>query len=292
MARQLVAISTAIAATTESETSTNNLQLSAVIDQWQVQYARFISYSSSTLKSTHPSLTPIQKHRLRGGTWISAADAACVKLNYHQSPAGLEDAVLVLSLGSRVLIVRIIVTLMCSKYCAISLAIQKFGLRFLTAYDAEKFMNVLKEILEKETPLQLQCSEFNSELSSQAEIIPSNEPANQIEGDWECATSVDNSIQPMLPSYEFNAAEDSVSQERTRDYEPAMTMSEFPPSFTELLKNCVPEVDKGCFAFLSCHIILSILFNYSQQYLEGTSFKDLLATVENVVSELGDDLVF
>ncbi|KAL0408579.1 UNVERIFIED_CONTAM: protein POOR HOMOLOGOUS SYNAPSIS 1 [Sesamum radiatum] len=87
----------------ELETPTQSSQSFAVIDQWQVQYARFINYRSSTLRRTHPSLTPIAKSRLRRGTWMSTV-SGCLKLIYEQSSTGWDDAVLVLSLGSRVLV--------------------------------------------------------------------------------------------------------------------------------------------------------------------------------------------
>lgn len=99
MAGTVLAIST----NSELENSTHNSRISAVIDEWQVQFARFINYSSSTFRRTHPSLTPMTNYRLRRGTWISTASAS-VKLIYERSSSGLDDAVLVLSLRSRVLV--------------------------------------------------------------------------------------------------------------------------------------------------------------------------------------------
>ncbi|XP_011071295.1 protein POOR HOMOLOGOUS SYNAPSIS 1 [Sesamum indicum] len=86
----------------ELETPARSSQSFAVIDQWQVQYARFINYASSTLRRTHPSLTPVAKSRLRHGTWMSTV-AGSLKLIYEQSSTGWDHAVLLLSLGSRVL---------------------------------------------------------------------------------------------------------------------------------------------------------------------------------------------
>ncbi|XP_020554565.1 uncharacterized protein LOC105156636 isoform X2 [Sesamum indicum] len=145
-------------------------------------------------------------------------------------------------------------------------------------------MNLVKEILENGRPKLLQCPEFYSELSSQAEVVPSDVPTCRTKVDWQRTASAQN--QPELPSSELNAAQDSESYERMRDYEAADTVSVFPPSFTELLKNCLPAVSEE--KPTECGADLKIQF---MRYLEGTSFKELLATVENVVSELGDDIV-
>ncbi|PIM99906.1 hypothetical protein CDL12_27595 [Handroanthus impetiginosus] len=150
-------------------------------------------------------------------------------------------------------------------------------------------MNVVKELfLENESPLQLQCTEFNSELSSQAEVIPSDGPTYRTKGDLQCTSSVDNRAQPVLTVYKLNADQDSVSNEPIGNHKAAETerMSTFPPSFTQLLKNCQPAdsevkpTEPG-----------QDLKTQFMRYLEGTSFKELLATVESVIGELGDEIV-
>lgn len=50
----------------------------------------------------------------------------------------------------------------------------------------------------------------------------------------------------MLPSSELNAAQYSVTHEGIGDHEAAEAMSVFPPSFTQLMKNCHPAVSEGC----------------------------------------------
>lgn len=87
----------------ERENHERNLQIAAVTDEWKVEYARFINCSSSALKSMHPSLEPVPKNR-HHGNWISATTAASIKLIYERSPAGTDDAVFVLSLGSKILV--------------------------------------------------------------------------------------------------------------------------------------------------------------------------------------------
>ncbi|KAI3452690.1 hypothetical protein Pfo_009354 [Paulownia fortunei] len=299
MAGSVLAISTN---NSELENPTLNSQISAVIDQWQVEYARFINYSSSTCRRTHPSLTPIAKNRLRRGTWISTA-ASSLKLIYHRSSTGLDDAVIVISLRSRVLEEHYISKMHFSwpqvscvsgfpargsraVFVSYKDGIQKFALRFLTINETQKFMNVVKEILENGNPQLLQYPEFNYELSSQAEVISSDGPTCRGDGSWRCTISVDNSTQLMLPSSELNAAQDSAAHDSIGDHEAAETMSVFPPSFTQLLKNCHPAVSEGKPTESGEDLKTQFM-----RYLEGTSFKELLATVENVVSELGDDVV-
>lgn len=94
-------------------------QISAVSDAWRVEYARFVDcqYQSSAFTSTHPSLMPLKRNRIRS-SWIStaAAEAASVQLIYEKTSSGADDAVLVLSLRSKSLV---------------SLGISSFCLNFL-----------------------------------------------------------------------------------------------------------------------------------------------------------------
>ncbi|EYU22521.1 hypothetical protein MIMGU_mgv1a025053mg [Erythranthe guttata] len=276
----------------ESENPAQNPQISATIDQWEVQYGRFVNFSSSTVRLTHPSLA-IPKIRLGRGIWISAA-AASLKLNYQQSFNGLYDASIVISLRSRVLVSLEIrsnertnerleehyISRVCFSWPQVSCVSgfpakgskvvlvsykdgvgqkQKFALRFSDIYEAEKFMNLVKEILENGNRPLLECPEYNCVLSSEAEVISSDGPTYRIEGDLQSTTSVDHSTQPIIPSPEPYLIQYSSSHEMIEDYEDSEAMSAFPPSFTQLLKNCHPEVSQ-----------------------------ELLANVENIVSELGD----
>lgn len=72
-------------------------------DEWQVEYARFVNCRSSAFRSTHPSLEPVPKNRLRGA-WISSSPAASVKLIYERTSSGTDDGVLILSLRSKTLV--------------------------------------------------------------------------------------------------------------------------------------------------------------------------------------------
>ncbi|KAL8532698.1 hypothetical protein ACS0TY_009057 [Phlomoides rotata] len=292
----------AISTYSELENSTLTSQISAVINEWQIRFGRFISYHhSSKFTRTHPSLTPRTGKR---GFWMSTASAsASVKLIYARSPTGLDDAVLVLSLQSEILEEHFISKMHLSWPQASCVSgypargsravfvsykdgadhIQKFALQFLTHYEAENFMNIAKEILKNGSPQQLQSLEFNSGVSSQNEAICSHGPTYKHKGEGQHTASEDSSNQLMHPSSEL--AEYSVSLEGIGKHEAAEAMSAFPPSFTEMMKNCNPAVAE---ANLTESGDLSSQF---VQYLEGTSFKELLDTVDNVISQLGDDMV-
>ncbi|KAL3835599.1 hypothetical protein ACJIZ3_010335 [Penstemon smallii] len=306
MAGSLVPISTS---NSEMQKPTShNSQTSAIIDQWQVQYARFISYSEFSCSHHHPSLTPISastKKRLRGN-WISTA-ATDLKLIYETSPNGSDDAILIISATSRVLEEHYISKMhfswpqvSCvaafpargSKAVFVSYKdglgqIQKFALWFSTIFETEKFMHILKEILENGSVKRLPCSEFSSEISSQAEVVPSDGLAYRPDAYWQHTISADNSTQLMITSSGINADEEFISQERIQDPEASETMSALPPSFTQLLKNCHPAVDEAKPTDSGDNLKTQFM-----QYLEGSSFKELLATVEDVISELGEDILF
>lgn len=94
--------------------TTNKESANHACDEWQIEYARFVNCSSFAFNSTHPSLVPVPKPRLRGA-WISSSISASVKLIYDRTSSGTDDAVLVLSLRSKTL-----VSLKISSSCLIS----------------------------------------------------------------------------------------------------------------------------------------------------------------------------
>ncbi|KAL3645377.1 hypothetical protein CASFOL_010557 [Castilleja foliolosa] len=88
---------------TPTQTHSGHNIMKSINDKWQVQYSRFINYSSVTCTRTHPSLSPVEKSRRSRGSWISTA-AATLKLAYRRSPTGLCESVITISLQSQVLV--------------------------------------------------------------------------------------------------------------------------------------------------------------------------------------------
>ncbi|CAI9779365.1 unnamed protein product [Fraxinus pennsylvanica] len=289
-------------------------QISPIIDQWQIQYARFINCSSSNVSRTRSSLSPlaaVQKQRLRGGTWISSSSfTACLKLVSDHSN-GFSDAILLLSLRAKVLVSpksdRVFVQeehyisklqfswpqVSCvsgfpsrgSRAVFVSYKdgvgqIQKFAIRFLSSFEAENFMNVLKEILDSASQ-GLPC---DSDLSYQDESVRSIGPAYRPEENWQYTTSADTSIHLIPP---IDEAQDSNPQESSQNVADEELLPAFPPSFTSLLMNHCPAANKA----KPAETEEVDLKTQIMQYLEGSSFKDIVDTVENVIKELGDDIL-
>ncbi|CAH9077812.1 unnamed protein product [Cuscuta epithymum] len=179
---------------------------SVVYGRWDVQYARFVLFPSSP-HASHPSLVPhsasTRKAR-RGGKWISTASdtsssTASLKLLALEGTS-LTDQILVVSLGCKILEEHYISRLHFAwpqvscvsgfpsrgtrsvfvSYKDHADQIQKFGLRFLTIYEIEKFMTDLKENMEALRPTPLICHQVASAISSQSEFIPSNEAAHRV----------------------------------------------------------------------------------------------------------------
>ncbi|XP_042005730.1 protein POOR HOMOLOGOUS SYNAPSIS 1-like [Salvia splendens] len=309
--------------------TTNKESEKPACDEWQIEYARFVNCSSSAFNSTHPSLVPVPKSRLRGA-WISSSISASVKLIYERTSSGTDDAVLVLSLRSKTLEVHYISKMYFSWpqiSCVLGVPargsravflsykdgagqMQKFALRFSDICEAEKFMTVVKEILGNGSPPLLQCPELNSEISSQAEAI-SYATIPKSAGELLYTQSVDEapkmepafppgqSTQLMLTSSAFEATQDS------KPLEGVKTEAVYPPSFAQLVNSCRPAVSKDSLpssvvpfdASVTDHLGAATktgsgdLSTQFVKYLEGTPFKELLATVEHVISQLGDDVV-
>lgn len=98
------------------------MAVKAIIEQWEVQYARFVYYPPlSSLEEAaatrHPSFTPhstMKRKRSRGGVWISSSSnsvaseatvssAATLKLTADCS-VGSDDAILNVSLRNKVIV--------------------------------------------------------------------------------------------------------------------------------------------------------------------------------------------
>ncbi|XP_073153235.1 protein POOR HOMOLOGOUS SYNAPSIS 1-like [Henckelia pumila] len=172
--------------------------------------------------------------------------------------------------------------------------IQKFAMHFFIVFETEKFMDVLKEISANGSPSLLEYPGLNSEISSQAEVLPFDGPTCRSHRDWQCVASAETSSQLMLPVLESNAVQEQFVREAIEIREAAETIASFPPSFTQLLNNCNPAVDEVlpvnylCAAKPIKHV--EDLKTQFMRYLEGTSLQEIIATVENFINEFGYDI--
>lgn len=167
--------------------------------------------------------------------------------------------------------------------------IQKFILRFLTIYEIENFMNVLKGKLDNASPAALPCVEFDSAISSQSEFIPWDGSSHRDNEGWISASS-DDSIpnhMPLTLAPEFS--QDSLTEEMKLSRGVEEILSSFPPNFTSFLMNCCPDVDQA--AAQSSMTKEVDLKDQIAKYLEDSSFQDMLVKIEKVIHELGDNTV-
>ncbi|XP_060213991.1 protein POOR HOMOLOGOUS SYNAPSIS 1 [Lycium barbarum] len=269
-------------------------------EEWEVEYARFIHCPA--FPPQYSSLVSLRK----GGKWISSSSLLSLKLRSTNTFGGF---ILVLSLRHRILEEHYISRLMFSwpqvscvsgfpargsravlvSYRDSVGQIQKFVLRFLTIYEIENFMNVLKEKLDNASPQALRCDDFDSVLSSQPEFIPLDGASHWDNVGWGCVASGDSTPHhiPLTLAPEFS--QDSHTEEIKLSREAEDILSAFPPSFTSFLRNCCPEVDQA-----AAQSSMTKEFDLKDQiakYLEDSSFLDMLVKVDKIFRELGDNTV-
>ncbi|XP_010320930.1 protein POOR HOMOLOGOUS SYNAPSIS 1 isoform X2 [Solanum lycopersicum] len=288
----------------------SSMSIATVTNHWEVQYARFIVCPASP-HSSHSSLislSSIGRKDGKRGKWISSASIVSLKLRTSSfDPNG--GFILVVSLGDRILEEHYISRLMFSwpqvscvsgfpargsrailvSYRDSVGQIQKFILRFLTIYEIENFMNVLKGKLDNANPQLIPCAEFDSAISSQSEFNPLDGASHRENKGWICAASGDSAPNYMPLNLAPEFSQDSHKEETKLSREADEILSAFPPSFTSFLTNCCPEIDQV--AAQSSMTKEVDLKDQIAKYLEDSSFQDMLVKIEKVIHELGDNTV-
>ncbi|XP_027772800.1 protein POOR HOMOLOGOUS SYNAPSIS 1 [Solanum pennellii] len=288
----------------------SSMSIATVTNHWEVQYARFIVCPASP-HSSHSSLislSSIGRKDGKRGKWISSASIVSLKLRTNSfDPNG--GFILVVSLCDKILEEHYISRLMFSwpqvscvsgfpargsrailvSYRDSVGQIQKFILRFLTIYEIENFMNVLKGKLDNANPQLLPCAEFDSAISSQSEFNPLDGASHRENEGWVCAASGDSAPNYMPLNLAPEFSQDSHKEETKLSREADEILSAFPPSFTSFLTNCCPEIDQV--AAQSSMTKEVDLKDQIAKYLEDSSFQDMLVKIEKVIHELGDNTV-
>lgn len=167
--------------------------------------------------------------------------------------------------------------------------IQKFILRFLTIYEIENFMNILKGKSDNANPKAFPCVEFDSAISSQSEFIPLDGASHRDNEGWICEASGVSTPHDMPLTLSPGFSQDSHTEEMKLSREAEEILSAFPPSFTSFLTNCCPEIDQV--AAQSSVTKEVDLKDQIAKYLEDSSFQDMLVKIEKVIHELGDNTV-
>ncbi|KAM3202840.1 protein POOR SYNAPSIS 1 [Capsicum annuum] len=289
----------------------SSMSIATVTNHWEVQYARFILCPTSP-HSTHSSLISLSSlgsKYVKRRKWISSASVVSLKLRANSFGSN-RGFILVVSLRGRILEEHYISQLMFSwpqvscvsgfpargsravlvSYRDSVGQIQKFILRFLTNYEIENFMNVLKGKLDNTRSEALPCVELDSAISSQSEFIPWDGSSHRDNEGWICAASGDSTPDHMPLTLPPEFSQDSYNTEEMKQSSKAEEiLSAFPPSFTSFLTNCCPEIDQ---AAVQSSMTKDIdLKDQIAKYLEDSSFQDMLVKIEKVIHELGDNTV-
>ncbi|KAI3812456.1 hypothetical protein L1987_17165 [Smallanthus sonchifolius] len=298
-------------------------------DPWEVQYARFFNCPSrsTSAASYHPSLIPYA--RKPKGSWISTfTSLACLKLLSTTTDHSdtYRSIILTVTLVDNVIEEHYISKLhftwpqvSCltgysprgSKVVFMSYKdqIQKFAVRFLTTYEAERFINILKEAFGHENINGSTSGISKSKTSSESEIIRSFEAEYRPTQDWDPITTSEFSepmYRPIQVCSPLTASADASLNSNHFSQDVQGKLSAFPPSFTSLLMNCYPvaELDRAegkrkCSDF-DTHDMTAlpptdpeevILKKDIMKYLEDPSFQEILSKVQKVVNEFDDLLV-
>ncbi|KAF8399756.1 hypothetical protein HHK36_015627 [Tetracentron sinense] len=229
--------------------------LSAIKDQWEIEFSRFFNYPS--LSSTSLSLKPINFKRIRcRGTWISSSSTASLHLlTYHSNP----EVILIVSFRGMI-------------------HIQKFALRFSTSCEAQTFLNALKESLKVVRNIGLPISGFGSEILSQSEFISSNGLQFRADEEFSFVTPVDAYTPQRPPALKYEGEEHTCSQETVLSCYGEGISESLPPSFTALLTNCCAEAGQEQSTIVPEEIDLQTQITVSVHTLHLLLLVDVLGT--------------
>ncbi|XP_077242739.1 poor homologous synapsis 1 isoform X2 [Tasmannia lanceolata] len=310
--------------------SSDNLNSSVIPIQhtWQVEFSRFFNFPR--IFSSSLTLKPLPKSKtLCKGNWISSSSLASLCLLSN-------PAILVVSMGGKIYV-------SCVTQCPIRGSrvvfssyrdsygqIQKFALRFPTTFDAQTFLNAVKENLKDVLDVGYLRNDFGRENSFQSEYVASSGleyrggkdsrleiPSGMYmptmlltdfrDEQHECSQQLESSLEipnecyiPEMPLIDVNNEQHVCSQQPfSHDFEGIF--SALPPSFTALLTGCSTENNEA-----SAPISVTSSMNTAQlpmvpeefdlksqvmRYMSDSTFHDMLAKVEKVIDELGGDLL-
>ncbi|XP_057747918.1 protein POOR HOMOLOGOUS SYNAPSIS 1 [Arachis stenosperma] len=275
-------------------------------DQWEICFARFVPYPTSSPSSSAGllPLPPRLRNRSPRGNWISSPSVAFLRLLPDLSH---RDVILTVSFNASLLEehyvsklhfswpqvscvsgfpARGIRTVLVSFRDSVG-EIQKFALRFPSLYEAQSFVNILKGLLKDEKDPEPLNTDFGSEISSQSEFVSSNKHCHRPSEEASFMTPVDT-YKPQMPrSIKTEEKQPSGTQEMEAPpgFSIAGILPALPPSFTTLLMDCSEINHTQPIASQEIELKSQIV-----RYMEDSSFQDMLVKVEKVIDELGGDL--
>ncbi|MED6180697.1 hypothetical protein PIB30_012573 [Stylosanthes scabra] len=275
-------------------------------DQWEICFARFVPYPTSSPSSSAGllPLPPRLRNRSPRGNWISSPSVAFLRLLPDLSHS---DVILTVSFNANLLEehyvsklhfswpqvscvsgfpARGIRTVLVSFRDSVG-EIQKFALRFPSLYEAQSFINVLKGILKNEKDPEPLNTDFGSEISSQSEFMSSSKHSYRPSEEPSFMTTPVDIYKPQMPrSIKTEGKQPSATQEM--ETPPGFSIQgilpALPPSFTTLLMDC-SENHTQPIASQEIELKSQIV-----RYMEDSSFQDMLVKVEKVIGELEGDM--
>ncbi|XP_024024038.1 protein POOR HOMOLOGOUS SYNAPSIS 1 [Morus notabilis] len=282
--------------------------VTAIREQWEVQYSRFFGYPP--LASPSPDLVPLPpylRNRPPLGTWLTSSSPAVLRLVVLRSSS---DVVLTVFCGGKMQEEHYVSKLHISwpqvscvsgfpargtrsvfvSYRNSAAEIEKFGLRFSTLSETEAFISTLKDILKIESETEPLSSGFGSAISSQSEFMSSNRSLYRASQDSSFLTPAPVlDFTPDLPVISNNkTGQQTFIQETVPTHKFESNFAAFPPSFTSLLTDYCPIVEQDAAEpteFEEVHLKSQIA-----KFMEDSSFQDMLIKVEKVINDMDGGL--
>ncbi|PQP98699.1 protein POOR HOMOLOGOUS SYNAPSIS 1 [Prunus yedoensis var. nudiflora] len=328
------------------EHKTVKMALSDARERWEVHFSRFFGYPP--ISSTCPDLVPLPtrvRNRRPAGNWVSSSLPALLQLVHDHS---ISEVLLTVCFSGKVLEEHYVSKLQfvspqvsCNpgfpargtravfiSYRDCVGEVQKFALRFLSADEAQRFMNSLKEIFNMGRDIEPLNTDLGSEISAQSEFMSSNIPLSRVSTDLNIMPPSQTCTTQISPSLNNEAKPYSHTQEVTNIHNFQRNFPAFPPGFTSLPSDCHPAVEQGeakstvseavnlnsqilppsftswlsnshpvveqvaAQSTVSQEVVSQEVNLISQlaRYGRDASFQDMLTKMERVIHEMGGDL--
>ncbi|XP_019094743.1 PREDICTED: protein POOR HOMOLOGOUS SYNAPSIS 1-like isoform X1 [Camelina sativa] len=292
--------------------------------RWQISYARFVQFPSSP--SPYPSLKPVGKRDLYYppyGTWLSTSSSN-VSLQLVDE-LNRSDVILSVQLGGKLLIQKFALrfsTCDAALDFVVTLKEKLKGLEeaenqrnetmcevtFQSGYNpfngrirraTEEKPSMVKPLNSYVPEMQLprleyepqnQKFETRSEVSFQSDYNPSDETVSRATAEEpNMGNLLDSYVPEMLPRLEYETRQTLYQPESAISRIPNQSSNNLPPSFTSLLSGCFPNstLDAGQTTVKQDADLKSQILNY----MEDSSFQDMLQKVERIMEEIGGNWI-
>ncbi|CAN1137411.1 Protein POOR HOMOLOGOUS SYNAPSIS 1 [Linum perenne] len=291
----------------ENAAATERSESGAGDRKWKVLFSRFVHFPTVSASSHPTSLSPVRAKRHHGvrGTWISTSSPTTLQL---VDDSSCSDTIISVSLQGRVLEEHYVSKLHFSwpqvsctagypprgtrsvfvSFKDTATLIHKFAFQFSTVSESESFIATLKELLEYPITTEPLASDLKSDISTHSAMMSTEMPTSRDFVGESSTMSPFNAYSPVLPPSTSNEVpQDPIPEETSLTHNTNISTLTMPPSFTSLLSNCCPAIQKatGIFKLTDDDDLKSQI----AKYMEDSSFQDMLFKVEKIIGETGGD---